>query len=192
MVVRFNLVTGRKENMRRYRILELGRSMVEMLGVLAIIGLLSIIGIQGYKKAMNRAKANELMDLAMKLHHENLAYAVTQRKPETYPECKLFMRTTSDLTTTEKRRAEWEVPSWVDNPKFNIQVSYCASVKASSGSPYQRQTYYLMMFYHMNKSRAPWSPASSIRNSCACAWGMSAIPSWPPRFPAAAALSPPS
>ena len=137
--------------MRRYRILELGRSMVEMLGVLAIIGLLSIIGIQGYKKAMNRAKANELMDLAMKLHHENLAYAVTQRKPETYPECKLFMRTTSDLTTTEKRRAEWEVPSWVDNPKFNIQVSYCASVKASSGSPYQRQTYYLMMFYHMNK-----------------------------------------
>ena len=38
---------------------ESGRSMVEMLGVLAIIGVLSIGGIAGYTMAMNRYRANE-------------------------------------------------------------------------------------------------------------------------------------
>ncbi len=46
---------------------ENGRSMVEMLGVLAIIGVLSIGGIAGYTMAMNRYKANEIIDAASKL-----------------------------------------------------------------------------------------------------------------------------
>ena len=46
---------------------EQGRSMVEMLGVLAIIGVLSIGGIAGYTMAMNRYRANELLDIASKL-----------------------------------------------------------------------------------------------------------------------------
>ena len=37
-----------------------GRSMVEMLGVLAIIGVLSIGGIAGYRMAMNRYQANQI------------------------------------------------------------------------------------------------------------------------------------
>ena len=41
---------------------ESGRSMVEMLGVLAIIGVLSIGGIAGYTMAMNRYRANEVID----------------------------------------------------------------------------------------------------------------------------------
>ena len=41
---------------------ESGRSMVEMLGVLAIIGVLSIGGIAGYTLAMNRYRANTLLD----------------------------------------------------------------------------------------------------------------------------------
>ncbi len=45
---------------------ETGRSMVEMLGVLAIIGVLSIGGIAGYTTAMNRYRANEALDLANK------------------------------------------------------------------------------------------------------------------------------
>ena len=44
-----------------------GRSMVEMLGVLAIIGVLSIGGIAGYTMAMNRFRANNVIDAAMKL-----------------------------------------------------------------------------------------------------------------------------
>ncbi len=37
-----------------------GRSMIEMLGVLAIIGVLSIGGIAGYRMAMNRYQANQI------------------------------------------------------------------------------------------------------------------------------------
>ena len=46
---------------------ESGRSMVEMLGVLAIIGVLSIGGIAGYTVAMNRYRANEIVDTGTKL-----------------------------------------------------------------------------------------------------------------------------
>ena len=46
---------------------ESGRSMVEMLGVLAIIGVLSIGGISGYTIAMNRYRANEIIDTGTKL-----------------------------------------------------------------------------------------------------------------------------
>lgn len=46
---------------------EEGRSMVEMLGVLAIIGVLSIGGIAGYTMAMNRYRANQVIDIASKL-----------------------------------------------------------------------------------------------------------------------------
>ena len=41
---------------------EQGRSMVEMLGVLAIVGVLSIGGIAGYRFALNRYRANEIFD----------------------------------------------------------------------------------------------------------------------------------
>ena len=39
-----------------------GRSMVEMLGVLAIIGVLSIGGISGYSKAMSKYRTNKAID----------------------------------------------------------------------------------------------------------------------------------
>ncbi len=39
-----------------------GRSMVEMLGVLAVIGVLSIGGISGYRMAMNKHNAQQLMN----------------------------------------------------------------------------------------------------------------------------------
>jgi len=42
--------------------IESGRSMIEMLGVLAIIGVLSIGGLAGYTMAMNRWRANTLTD----------------------------------------------------------------------------------------------------------------------------------
>jgi len=40
---------------------ESGRSMVEMLGVLAIIGVLSVGGISGYKMAMNQHQTNKIL-----------------------------------------------------------------------------------------------------------------------------------
>lgn len=41
---------------------QLGRSMVEMLGVLAIIGVLSVGGIAGYRYAMIQHKVNQLFE----------------------------------------------------------------------------------------------------------------------------------
>lgn len=46
---------------------ENGRSMVEMLGVLAIIGVLSVGGIYGYTVAMRKYKANEIVQTASML-----------------------------------------------------------------------------------------------------------------------------
>ena len=48
--------------MNNYKKLESGRSMIEMLGVLAIIGVLSVGGIAGYSKAMNKFKTNKVAD----------------------------------------------------------------------------------------------------------------------------------
>ena len=45
---------------------ESGRSMVEMLGVLAIIGVLSVGGIAGYKMAMEKITTNEILQLVDK------------------------------------------------------------------------------------------------------------------------------
>ncbi len=50
-----------------FKKLESGRSMVEMLGVLAIIGVLSVGGIAGYSLSMRRHRANSVVDLATKL-----------------------------------------------------------------------------------------------------------------------------
>ena len=49
-------MTGAEDGAR-----ECGRSMIEMLGVLAIIGVLSVGGIAGYSKAMEKFKVNKLV-----------------------------------------------------------------------------------------------------------------------------------
>ena len=41
---------------------ESGRSMIEMLGVLAIIGVLSVGGLAGYNMAMGRVRVNRVID----------------------------------------------------------------------------------------------------------------------------------
>ena len=47
---------------------QFGRSMVEMLGVLAIIGVLSIGAIAGYNKAMEKHKINKTIKRLVLLH----------------------------------------------------------------------------------------------------------------------------
>jgi type II secretory pathway pseudopilin PulG len=55
----FKYLISRRKIMK---INEKGRSMIEMLGVLAIIGVLSVGGIAGYSKAMAKFRANKTMD----------------------------------------------------------------------------------------------------------------------------------
>ena len=49
--------------MKLFKNTQSGRSMVEMLGVLAIIGVLSVGGIAGYSKAMYKHKMSKTMDI---------------------------------------------------------------------------------------------------------------------------------
>ena len=63
-----------KEGIKKMKnVNESGRSMVEMLGVLAIIGVLSIGGIAGYTLAMNRYRANEALQAASLVAIEAIA-----------------------------------------------------------------------------------------------------------------------
>ncbi len=56
-----------------FKKLESGRSMVEMLGVLAIIGVLSVGGIAGYSLSMLKHRANQVADLVSKFALVNYA-----------------------------------------------------------------------------------------------------------------------
>ena len=59
-----------------------GRSMIEMLGVLAIIGVLSVGGIAGYFKAMTRFKVNKTIDEVLTVvSNIRILYANEQRVP---------------------------------------------------------------------------------------------------------------
>lgn len=52
---------------------ESGRSMVEMLGVLAIIGVLSITGLYGYQLAIRKVKANEVANVVTMFYTQAMA-----------------------------------------------------------------------------------------------------------------------
>ena len=54
-----------------------GRSMVEMLGVLAIIGVLSVGGIAGYSHSMSKHRANRIADVVAK--YAAIAYGQCQK-----------------------------------------------------------------------------------------------------------------
>jgi Tfp pilus assembly protein PilE len=54
--------SGTREKKQQVDVLQYGRSMIEMLGVLAIVGVLSVGGIAGYSKAMEKFKINKTID----------------------------------------------------------------------------------------------------------------------------------
>ena len=58
---------------------ESGRSMVEMLGVLAVIGVLSIGGIAGYNLGMEKQRANELLEASLQRAYTVSAQLLTGR-----------------------------------------------------------------------------------------------------------------
>ena len=62
---------------KNYKRSQKGRSMVEMLGVLAIVGVLSVGGVYGYGVAMKKHKANELLHQASMLATTISAQAMT-------------------------------------------------------------------------------------------------------------------
>ena len=74
-----------------------GRSMVEMLGVLAIIGVLSVGGISGYSKAMAKFKLTKAQDqISMLLMNIRTAFATS---PSTCHRQPPFLPSLSTLTS---------------------------------------------------------------------------------------------
>lgn len=63
-----------------------GRSMIEMLGVLAIIGVLSIGGIAGYSKAMNKYRINKTADQITRLAQNIRTLYASQKNYSTLSE----------------------------------------------------------------------------------------------------------
>ena len=78
-----------------------GRSMVEMLGVLAIIGVLSIGGISGYTIAMRKYRANEILSAMQK-------YAMT-----IYATCQ------NELLDKQETVIDWSMAGGVIKPALN-------------------------------------------------------------------------
>lgn len=104
---------------------EFGRSMVEMLGVLVIIGILSIVGISGYRKAINKAHANELMDLAMRVWNEAIARdTLAGGYDKLITNCRVCLREIGTGSCTSKRSLGWEKPSWTA-ASFTIMAAPC-------------------------------------------------------------------
>lgn len=56
---------------------QFGRSMIEMLGVLAIVGVLSVGGLAGYAKAMRTIRANDVVQYLEQLKMEYKTQSVT-------------------------------------------------------------------------------------------------------------------
>ena len=54
--------SGTQGKKQQVDVLQYGRSMIEMLGVLAIVGVLSVGGIAGYSKAMEKFKTNQILN----------------------------------------------------------------------------------------------------------------------------------
>ena len=81
---------------------ESGRSMVEMLGVLAVMGLLTIIAIAGFKIAMNKAKANNLV-----ADMNRLAHIVVMDKFSGYSE-EAIQRAVNEHNQSTEYPAEYE------------------------------------------------------------------------------------
>ncbi len=104
-----------------------GRSMVEMLGVLAIIGVLSVGGIAGYKMAMNKHRANEILQGASM--RAMVVSAQIQTKPTlTTPSLGEFTDTPAGVTMTVATRTATDT-------QFKLNLSgvdkdVCAQMKA--------------------------------------------------------------
>lgn len=74
---------------------QIGRSMIEMLGVLAIVGVLSVGGLAGYAKAMRTIKVNDALSYISHVRLEIKAQKVAGNiQSETFYRC-------SDLTEEE-------------------------------------------------------------------------------------------
>ncbi len=121
---------------------ESGRSMVEMLGVLAIIGVLSIGGISGYTMAMNRYRANEILDLATKyaaiLYSSKESYKVRHGGSESGFNAPLYTETDLPAMPGASIRTTDKLNSFTQNDNVHFVIDFndksvCMAAASSLG-----------------------------------------------------------
>ena len=102
-----------------------GRSMIEMLGVLALVGVLSVGGIAGYSKAMEKFKINKLID--------QISHIVTNLRT-LYMQQSSYSGLGNDYCSTTKQMGVF--PEGVDCPgteiTFDVNPNINAWIKASA------------------------------------------------------------
>ncbi len=86
-----------------------GRSMIEMLGVLAIIGVLSIGGIAGYSKAMTKYRVNKTADQVSQLAQNIRTLYASQKNYSTLNETVIKKAHLAPEEAYENTRSEWMV-----------------------------------------------------------------------------------
>ena len=108
---------------------QLGRSMVEMLGVLAIIGVLSIGGIAGYRYAMQQIETNKVLDV---FRYVYTAAFSAYYHPNSFTSCCSFDSFGLEgnyLTGCVQNGADWREQQR-DEIKTYLPASYCATLQA--------------------------------------------------------------
>ena len=121
---------------------ESGRTLVEMLGVLAIVGLLTIIGIAGFKIAMNKAKANNLVADMNRLAHivvmdkfsgyseEAIERAVTEHNEKTEYQAEYEYRTPQVFAIKTKNKIDRDICQQLANLGWQLPLAtYLNKVK---------------------------------------------------------------
>lgn len=88
-----------------------GRSMIEMLGVLAIIGVLSVGGIAGYSKAMTKFKINKMIE-----DYSNLTFNLVENYPNLLKSYSSVKTKNSELYNLAKDMG-WIPDSWKPRAK---------------------------------------------------------------------------
>ncbi len=112
---------------------EHGRSMIEMLGVLAVMGVLSVGGIVGYSIAMNRYQANQIVDASSKysLYILELCKTIYNNKQSGLLAVKYCSPATPGIQTFQNSKVA-SLPHAI----YNQGISF-AKIKEVAGSTYE-------------------------------------------------------
>ena len=123
------------------RINEAGRSMVEMIGVLAVVGILSTGGITGYSKAMTKYRINKTVDMIMQIS-SNIRTLYASQRTYTGLDCYTDISTEGAVSTgcAALKKAHvvpgelWESDTDIKNPLGGTIQIGTSNKKASGDS----------------------------------------------------------
>ena len=133
----------------KVKINEIGRSMLEMLGVLAVTGVLSVGGIMGYRFAMDKYRANETLnelqirvaDLSRQMQngiielsvdemgdHTRMGYPIRARISPQYADYfEVFLDEVPSGVCRQLLKSQWTIPYsiFVGTTEYEIDASIC-------------------------------------------------------------------